>query len=208
VAESSDLPEPLRAAVLPELPRALAEAAGAASAFEAPQGRFRVEVQDMDGTPPDEGILVLQEAGKAARVVFVAAAGGKVFRKPVKLPAGEPDEVTLSFPRFAEGRALAQVQGGPAGVALFCWDGRRGDVVWSSGKPRGGERRWFELDDLDEDGIREIVTYQKLLVDVVPDDEMGEEASGSTLEEAGPIEVLRWDGSRWRKDEGLLEALH
>ena len=206
-AGSAEIPEPLRSAVRAELPAALAEAAGAASSGDGPGGRFELLQGEMDGTAPEEGVVVIHEAGKRPRVVFFGAAGEEVVRKTVKLP-GAAAEISAAFLPFAEGRSLVHVQGGRGGAVLLAWDGRGMDVVWSSGKPREDESRWFELDDLDGDGTREIVAYQKLLIDVAPDDEMGEAVSGSSVEEARPTGVLRWDGSKWRKDEKLLGEMH
>jgi hypothetical protein len=90
---------------------------------------------------------------------------------------------------------------------LLNWDGKNLDVVWQSPKQRPSESRWFELDDLDHDGVREIVTYQRVELDTAADDDMGETNTGSSHETLGPTSVLRWSGGKWREDRAALDAL-
>ena len=208
-AHAADPSPALHAAFREELPAALAGAAPPESLrYEGSEGRFQLEVGEMDGVGPGEGLLVVHPAGKAARVVFLAETEGKVVRKPVKLPASIVGEAVTSFLPFAEGKALAQVQGGGAGAVLLAWDGRKLDVVWDSGKPSTEESRWFELEDLDDDHTLEIVAYHRRALDLAAEDDLSEQTGGASgTVEAAPLSVLRWNGSRWEKSEELLHRL-
>lgn len=199
----------LRAALREELPTSLAAAAPPESLrFEGTEGSFRLEVGEMTGSEPPEALLVARAADKPLRVVFLAESDGKIVRKPIKLPASGTGDAVVTFLPFAEGKSLAQVQGGSAGAVLLVWDGRKLDVVWDSGKPTAGESRWFELEDLDDDGTLEVVTYHRRALDASVEDELAQETPGaSASEEAAPISVLRWDGGRWEKSEKLLQGL-
>jgi hypothetical protein len=209
-SRAADPTPALTAAAREELPAPLvAIAAPGALRYEGAEGRYRLDVGEMDGAAPVEGVLAAQAAGKAVRVVFLAEADGKVVRKAVKLPGSGTGGTVTTFLPFAEGKTLAQVQGGAAGAVLLAWDGRKLEVVWDSGKPSTTESRWFELEDLDDDKTLEVVAYHRRALDTAPEDELSEQAGGgaSATEEAAPLSVLRWNGSRWEKSEELLRGL-
>jgi hypothetical protein len=210
-AESSAavLDAALRAAARAEISPALAKAAPAESLrYEGPEGRFEILHGEMDGAGGAEGVLLVRPAGKPLRVVFLADVGGKAVRKTVKLPATTGTDAIVTFLPFVEGKALCQVQGGPAGAVLLSWDGRKLDVVWSSGRPRTGESRWFELEDLDGDRTLEIVAYHRRALETAVEDDLDQGSSGaSAAEEAEPVSVLRWSGRAWEKKDDLLGRL-
>ena len=198
----------LRAAVRAELPRDLAEVAGDAPQFSGPAGNFQVFPTDLDGTEPVECVVAYQSPGKPARIVFLGLAGDKLVRKEVKLPGGAPETLPdVNVPLYSGTGRLALVKHPDAGSVLLAWDGKGVEPVWDSGKPRKGETLWFQLDDLDQDGIREIVTYQKLLLDIALDDELGEAGAGAATERVGPIQVLRLENGTWKQDKKLLDGL-
>ncbi len=187
--------------VAAELSTALAEAVQK----ECPPGTAEVATYpgEMDGAPPEEVIVL---GGREHPATFLAEAGGKIFRKGVKLAGRAP--ITVAFHPFTKDRSLVQVSGGESGGSvLLSWNGKKLDTVWESGKARPGESRWFEIDDLDDDGISEVVTYQRAELDVAGDDEIGETSTGSSSESLGPTSVLRWTDGRWREDSKLFESL-
>ena len=199
---------PLRAAVRDELPRDLAEVAGDAPLFSGPAGTFQVFPANLDGTEPVECVLTWQAPGRPARIVFFGLSGDKLVRKEVKLPGGAPESLPdVNVPLYSETARLALVKHPDTGSVLLAWNGKSVEQVWDSGKPRKGETVWFQLDDLDGDGIREIVTYQKLLLDIALDDELGEAGAGAATEQVGPTEVLRYEDGKWKQDKKLLDGL-
>jgi hypothetical protein len=189
-----------------EIPAELAALAPpGAREYDGPEGAFRVEVGEMDGAAPEEAFVLVLRPSRPA--TFLADASGKIVRKSVKLP-GRADGLDAVFQPFAEGRSLVLVSGGEgAASALLAWNGKKLDTVWESGRPRAGESRWFELDDLNDDGVREVVTYQRAELDVASDDEIGETSTGSSAESLGPTSVLRLEGGQWREDSDLLDSL-
>lgn len=207
-ARADSLPPALREAVKGELPAGIPEVAREAPMFSGAGGEYRIYDGDLDGAPPVECLLTFREPGKPARAVLLGLDGGKVVRLAVKLPGGDAQEppMVMLVP-FTEGRSLVLVKDPKAGSVLLAWDGKGAETVWDSGKPRPGQTRWYELDDLDEDGVREIVTYQKSVVDAVMDDELDEPGAGAASEIVEPIAVMRFQDGRWKKAEDLLEGL-
>ncbi len=207
-ARADLIPPALRQAIKAELPGGIPEIAREAPLYSGPGGEYRVYPLELDGAEPAECVLTFQEPGKPARAVFLGLAGGKAVRCAVDLPGGDavhPPVVTQVA--FSDAQALVVVKDPQAGSVLLGWDGKSASAVWDSGKPRKGETRWYELDDLDEDGVREIVTYQKSVLDVALDDDFGEMAGGGSTEIVEPVAVLRLDGGKWKKEPELLEGL-
>jgi hypothetical protein len=202
-------PASMVVAVREELPGALVKAAPPESLqYVGPEGAFQLVVGEMDGAPPAEGLLVIRPADKPVRVVFLAESGGKAVRKSVKLPGEEAGDVSAQFVSFAEGKALGQIRGATGSTVLVGWDGRQCEVVWSSEKSTQ-DSRWFELEDLDGDHTREIVTYQRRAIDASAEDEFVRESQGAVpTEEASAVAVLKWNGSKWEKDDKLLRTRH
>jgi len=202
-------PPSMIAALREELPDALAAAAPPDSLqYAGPEGAFQLGVGEMDGAPPAEGLLVIRPADKPVRVVFLGESGGKSVRKTVKLPSDEAGEVSAQFVAFAEGKALGQIRGASGSSVLVAWDGGKCEVVWSSEKGTQ-DSRWFELEDLDGDHTREIVTYQRRSIDASAEDEFVRESQGAApTEEASAVAVLKWNGGKWEKADKLLSARH
>lgn len=202
------VPPALRDAVKAELPGGIPEIARDAPIYSGPGGEYRVHPVELDGAEPTECVLTFQESGKPARAVFLGLAGGKVVRTAVDLPGGDPARPpVVATVAFSDTLSLVSVKDSKAGGVLVAWDGQAAEIVWDSGKPKKGEFRWYELDDLDEDGVREIVTYQKSVLDIALDDELGERGGGGTSEIVEPIAVLRRDGGKWKKEPKLLDGL-
>jgi hypothetical protein len=188
-----------------ELPDALAAAAPDSTRYSGPEGSFELTTGEMDGSPPEEGLLVIHDPGKPVRVVFLATSGDEIVREEVKLPRRESGDVSARYLPFADGKALGQVRGSPGNSVLVAWNGHDEDVVWKSARDARDEDRWFELDDLDGDGIREIVTYQRRAMDATAEDEFEQEAQGAApTEQASPVAVLQWNGKSWEKNDRLL----
>ncbi len=208
VAGADSLPPALRDAVKAELPGGIPEVAREAPLYSGPGGEYRIYPVELDGVEPTECVLTFQEAGKPARAVFFGLAGDKVARSAVDLPGGDAERSpVVSVVMFSDTGGLAAVKDAKAGSVLVAWDGKSTSIVWDSGRPRKGETRWYELDDLDEDGVREIVTYQKSVLDAAPDDDLGETAGGGSTEIVEPVSVVRLDGGKWKKEPKLLEGL-
>ncbi|MFN8179832.1 MAG: hypothetical protein U0167_18015 [bacterium] len=209
VSAAAAPPPSMVAALREELPGALAAAAPPDSLqYAGPEGAFQLVVGEMNGAPPAEGLLIVRPADKPVRVVFLGEADGKSVRKTVKLPKDEAGEVSAQLVAFAEGKALGQIRGASGSSVLVSWDGGKCEVVWSSEKGTQ-DTRWFELEDLDGDHTREIVTYQRRAIDASAEDEFVRESQGAApTEEASAVAVLKWTGSKWEKDDELLSTRH
>lgn len=208
VAGADSVPPAVREAIKAELPGGIPDVAREAPLYSGPGGEYRVYPLELDGAEPAECVLTFQEPGKPARAVFLGVAGGKVTRFAVDLPGGDAERSpVVTQVAFSDTQALVVVKDSKSGSVLVGWDGKSASTVWDSGKPRKGETRWYELDDLDEDGVREIVTYQKSVLDVALDDDFGETAGGGSTEIVEPVAVLRLDGGKWKKEPKLLEGL-
>ena len=128
-------------------------------------------------------------------------------QKKIWLPSAD-----VNFEVFAPGKALLHVQGRAAGQQLCFWNGRKLEKVWEVGRPREQEQHWFELDDLDDDGVREIITYVRRETDVFRDDEFLDAAAGGhdqtlSSDQVDALAVYHLEKETWRKSRELLEDL-
>jgi hypothetical protein len=104
------------------------------------------------------------------------------------------------------------VDGREAGQLLLAWSGEKLRKVWEAGRARGAETFWFELEDLDQDGVAEVIGYRQRALDVYRDEEFREESGGGEGRTMGsgqvdPQVVRRLVDGRWKKDPDLLKAL-
>jgi hypothetical protein len=83
--------------------------------------------------------------------------------------------------------------------------------VWSAGQPRSGERHWFDVEDLDADGVGEVVAFFRGELDVFYAEEAVDETSGGASGDASTdvdaVAVFRLSDGKWKKDDALLEGL-
>jgi hypothetical protein len=123
--------------------------------------------------------------------------------------SGTVTHVAVSFEPFMEGRALAHVNAGEAGQALLDWNGDKLDTVWDVGRTGEGERRWFTVEDLDRDGVGEVIVYYQRVLDVffVDEDDLEGTTPGGDTARVDVVAVYRWNDGEWKKDRELLESL-
>ena len=77
----------------------------------------------------------------------------------MKLKGPPLTRATVAFLEFAPDQAVAHVDGGPSGQVILSWDGKKLHEVSKIGKVRDDERHWFVVEDLDGDGVSEIIRY-------------------------------------------------
>jgi len=208
----AELSAELAAACRAELPSEMAEAAGpGVLRGDGAAGRWAVEAGSMDGSGSDEAILVILPEGRPGRILFLAEREGKdPERKDVRLKGPPVTRVAVTFHEFSEGRSVAHVDAGESGQAILGWNGKKLQEIWKIGKVRDDERHWFNVEDLDADGVSEVIRYFRRELDVFTDeDELGAEGGAADRRQAGAtdaVAVYRWDGDRWKEDQALLET--
>lgn len=212
-AEEPAVEPGLYAACVKKLPKGLAEAETAAGgAAKEGAGSWSTVLHDLDGDGVSEAFLIALPAGRPGEVTFLhrrdGAAAGDWQARRVELEGGPALEVSVHAQPLGNGRSLAWVNAGPGGQALLYWSGGKLDTVWKVGKPREGERRWFVLEDLDENGVDEVVEYfQREMDDFYADeDDLEDDAAGGATTRIDAVAVYRLDGDRWKKDRDLLES--
>jgi hypothetical protein len=202
----------VRAACLDQLPDEARDAAPAdASGADGTWGRWWITTGEMDGQGGPEAVLVWLPAGKKGEIHFVSGKEGDSPEvKKVKLKGKPVVDAAIAFPSFEEGKSLLHVNAGEGGQVLLFWDGKDLDDVWEVGKTRPDETRWFELEDLDADGRREVISYVRRDLGGAMDDELDLGDAGAdrrTTDQVDPVAVFRLDGDQWKKDAELLEGL-
>lgn len=213
VGVGAPLPEALRNACVEEIPRELRTAdVSTAASGETDAGSWSIDAEDLDGSGTAEAILTVLPTGRPGEVVFFGERdGGKIELKKVRLKGGHLVRASVAFPRFADGAFFAHVNGREAGQVLLYWNGDDLERVWEVGKVRENEARWFELEDLNEDGTSEVITYYRRELDVFTDEDELSGTGGSDANlTSGKIDVesvLRFDDGKWKKDRGMLESL-
>lgn len=209
----AELPAELEAAWRAELPDEMAEAAepGALSGSGA-WGRWTVSTGQMDGAGAPEVVLVVLPAGRPGKVRFLAEREGKdPEKKTVKLKGPPLTHATVAFLEFADGQAVAHVDGGPSGQVILSWDGKKLREISKIGKVRDDERHWFVVEDLDGDGVSEIIRYFRRELDVYTNEDELAGEGGAAAERQGKaidaVAVWRRDDGKWKKDKALLESV-
>ena len=209
---SAELSAAVAEACRDALPAEMAEAAepGARSG-SGPAGRWSLEAGAMDGVGTDEAILVILPAGRPGKVYFFADREGKdPERKQVKLKGPPVTYASVAFHAYTEDAAVAHVDAGESGQVILHWNGKKLGEVWKIGQIRDDERHWFNVEDLDGDGVREIVRFFRRDLDVYTDEDDLADEGGSVRQEAGQVDavaVYRWADGKWKKDKALLESL-
>ena len=213
-ATAAELPEELAQACRAALPDAMAKsAAPGATSGSGVWGRWRIESGQMDGAGSPEAFLVILPAGRPGEVLFLAEREGKdPVRKKVSLKGGPVVRASVAFHPFAEGRALAHVDADDSGQALLHWNGDKLDTIWKVGRVRDDERHWFNLDDLDADGVSEVIVFFRRELDVFTnEDELaGEGGADDRTQSRGQIDAVavhRWHDGRWKKSKDMLESI-
>ncbi|MGH2570280.1 MAG: hypothetical protein ACRDGR_03590 [bacterium] len=210
---AADVPEELAARALRELPAEMSAAAGpGATSGSGASGRWSISAEQMDGAGAPEAILVVLPAGQPGRICFLAErAGEEPERRDVKLKGGPITSASVVFHPFAEGKAIAFIDGGTSGQALVGWNGEKLEEIWKIGKVRDDERHWFHVEDVDGDGVSEVVRFFRRELDVyTTEDELAGEGGAADRMMAGQVDaaaVYRWDGAKWREDRALLDGL-
>jgi hypothetical protein len=208
-------PEPgLYEACLDKLPDELADAEDgtARDSGESAAGRWSVQRHDLDGDGVDEAFLIALPAERSGEVTFLyrkdGAPDGEWDDKRVKLEGGPVRDVTLDVQSVGDGHRLAWVNAGSGGQVLLQWSRGKLETVWKTGQPREGERRWFVLEDLDENGVDEVVEYFQRELDVfyADEDDLTDGAAGGTTTRIDPVAVYRLDDGKWKKDRDLLDS--
>lgn len=204
----ADIAVAVRDACLGALPEGLAADADTALSGNGAAGSWRIVAGEMNGAGGEEALLVVLPTDRGGWVRFFAEREGKgPVEKKVKL-AGATRRISVSFETFAEGRALASVDGGDGGQALLHWDGKDLKTVWKAGAASKGDHYWHELEDLDGDDVSEVVAYvQRELNVFLDEDELEEGTAGGGGLEVDAVAVYRWNGADWKKDKKLLEGL-
>lgn len=217
-ALAADAPDAsLYRACVDKLPKELAEVesaqGGPRASGSGPAGRWSVTTADLNGDGTEEAFLIALPADHAGEVTFLyrkdGAPDGDWGTKKVKLEGGGVVDASVDVTPIGDGRSLADVQGGDAGQALLAWNGRKLDTVWKAGRPGEGERRWFVLEDLDENGVDEVVEYfqRELDVNFADEDDLEVGGAGGTTTRVDAVAVYRLEGDDWKKDRDLLESL-
>jgi hypothetical protein len=208
------LPTEIVEACVAELPSAMAEDVEPGSlSGDGPAGSWRIYPGEMDGVEPLEAVLVVLPKNRRGEVHFFAQReDGRLLHKKISLKGGALTSAAVNYEVYAPGKALLHVQGGEAGQVLSWWDGRKLAKIWEVGRQREQEQNWFELDDLDDDGIREIITYVRRETDVFRDDEFLDAAAGGhdrtlSSDQVDALAVYHLDDGNWRKSRELLEDL-
>ncbi len=208
------LPAEVAEACLAELPSEMAEdVEPGALRGDGPAGSWQVYPGEMDGAEPLEAVLVVLPKERRGEVHFFAQReNGRLLHKKISLKGGVLTFATVNYEVYAPGKALLHLQGGEAGQVLCWWNGRKLAKVWGVGKQREQERHWFELDDLDDDGIFEVITYVRRETDVFRDDEFLDAAAGGhdqtlSADQVDALAVYHLEDGSWRKSRELLEDL-
>jgi hypothetical protein len=188
-------------------PKLLAGAAPDALEGDGAAGSWRISCGQMDGAGAAEAWLVSLPAGRSGSVEFLASDGDRITRQSLKLRGGPVSRATVRFLPYGEDRSLAHVDGGSGGQVLVHWDGSKLNTVWKVGKVRDRERHWFDVEDVDGDGIAEVMAYFRRELDVFfAEDEVDEPSAGARTDTVDLVAVYRLDGGKWKKDSSLLEA--
>jgi hypothetical protein len=210
---AAEVPDELAARALRELPKEMAAAAepGATSGSGA-SGRWWIAAEQMDGAGAPEAILVILPAGQSGTICFLAEReGAEPEKRDVKLKGPPITSASVAFLAFAEGKAVAYVDGGASGQALVGWNGEKLEEIWKIGKIRDDERHWLHVEDVNDDGVAEVVRYFRRELDVyTTEDELAGEGGAADRLMAGQVDavaVYRWDGTKWREDRALLDGL-
>ena len=100
---------------------------------------------------------------------------------------------------------------GAAGQALLEWNGKKLARVWEVGKTTDDESHWFEVEDLDGDGVSEVIVYLRRELDVFYVDEdaldQGSGSDPSAIDQVDAVGVYRYEKGRWKKSKQLLDDL-
>jgi hypothetical protein len=210
----ADLSEELVATARAELPDEMVEAAEpGATSGSAAWGRWSLEAGQMDGQGSPEAVLIILPAGRPGKIFFFAEREGKKpEKKKVKLKGSPVVHASVAFHEFTEGRAIAHVDGGESGQIILHWTGQKLEEVWKIGRVRDDERHWFNLDDLDGDGISEVIRFFRRELDVFTnEDELAGEGGAADRRQSGgqidAVAVYRWHDGKWKGDKALLESL-
>jgi hypothetical protein len=210
---ASEASDELTAAWRDELPEEMAEAAeDAATSGSSAAGRWFVATGEMDGSGSPEAILVVLPTGRPGQVRFFAEREGKSpEEKTVKLKGAPLVHASINFHEFTEGRALAHVDGGESGQAILGWNGKKLEEIWKIGKTRDDERHWFDVEDLNGDGVSEVVRFFRRELDVYTnEDDLGDEGGAADRRMGNAtdaVAVYRWSDGKWKKDGALLESV-
>ncbi|NNE44818.1 MAG: hypothetical protein HKN12_11480 [Gemmatimonadetes bacterium] len=204
-AHAEDIPAELRDAVADLLP----DGHGGAREGSAGGESWNVALGEMNAAAPAEAIVVLMRPERPVEIRFLGAkASGDVVKKKVKLDRPTAS-ASVSFEMFREGHTLAHVDGSEGGQVLLSWNGEKLDTVWKKGPGKGGARHWFETEDLDGDGVREVVTYMQRELDVFLDeDDLEDSSAGVGNAAVDAVSVLRWHDGRWKESKELRAGLH
>jgi hypothetical protein len=211
---AAEVPEELAQAALRELPAEMAAAAepGATSGSGA-FGRWSISAAQMDGAGAPEAILVVLPAAHPGTICFFAAReAADPQKKTLKLKGPPITWASVTFHEFAKEQAIAHVDGGTSGQVLVGWNGEKLEEIWKIGKIREDEHHGVNVEDLDGDGVSEVVRYFRRELDVYTnEDELAGEGGAGDRAQAGgqvdPVAVYRWDGSKWKEDRALLESV-
>ena len=212
VAGAAEASAAVRDAWRREIPAAIPPASADATSGSSEAGSWSVSCEELDGAGSAEAILVVLPAGRAATVHCIGEReGGKIERTNVELRGGPVVRVSVAFPSYRDGGRLAHANGGRGGQALLYWNGEKWETLWSVAKIRDRESRWFELDDLDDDGVAELLTYYRRDLDVFTNEDELSGAGGSDAAlTSGMIDVesvLKLEGGKWKKSRDLLKSL-
>ncbi|HMB71274.1 MAG TPA: hypothetical protein VKU85_18330 [bacterium] len=199
-------------ACVDEMPKSLAQAETGAPRYraEGEAGRWSVHLHDLDGDGVEEAVLIALPEGRSGEVTFLYrkdGAAGEWDSKRVKLDGGPVTDASLNVQSVGNGQSLAWVNAGSGGQSLLYWTGEKLETVWKTGRPREGERRWFVLEDLDENGVDEVVEYFQRELDVffADEDDLTDGTAGNNTTRVDAVAVYRLDDGKWKKDRDLLE---
>ena len=139
-----------------------------------------------------------------------AREGKSPLEKKISFKGSKFTQASVAFPVFREGASLAHVKAGDGGTVLLYWDGKKLSTIWKVGKPSQDESRWIELEDLDADGVAEVIVYHRRALDVYTDEDELDFGGGGSEAASGKVdavEVYRLRSGSWKKDKDLLENL-
>jgi hypothetical protein len=206
---ATELSASLREAILASIPKTMRERVEAGANFgESPSGRWSIESAQMDSTGSAEAILLLAPKDHPPEVIFFAERDAEQVTKK-RISWKGSGGVAVRFQQFAPERALVHVDAGEDSQSLLHWDGSKLTAVWEIERAPEGERRWFHMEDLDDDGVSEVISYVKRNVDVFFADETDFDvrAGGEERTAIDAVAVLRYEKGKWKKSATLLEGM-
>ena len=105
------------------------------------------------------------------------------------------------------------MDGGESGQVVLGWNGKKLEEIWKIGKIRDDERHWFDVEDLDADGVAEVIQLLPPRARPVhrtrtsSGDEGGAADQQAERNAIDAVAVYRWSDGKWKKDKALLESL-